>query len=68
MSKSKAKKRREYLVRHGQRDPQNSRGTFALEDLRTRKTKTKREKLNQYKHKDRFYDDNHHDNRSFYVS
>lgn len=68
MSKSKARKHRENLVRNGQRDPQNSRGIYALENLRTRKTKTKREKLNQHKHKGRLSDLNHHDNRPLNVS
>lgn len=68
MAKSKAKKMREKLEREGLRNPETSRGVFALTDMRTRKTKTKKEKMFQSKHKKRFTD--HQDgygssNRSF---
>ncbi|PGL72525.1 hypothetical protein [Bacillus sp. AFS055030] len=51
MSKSKARKLRDKLVREGKRNPELSRSSFAMLDLNTRKTKTKQEKLNQVKHK-----------------
>ncbi|MEH7613401.1 hypothetical protein [Gottfriedia acidiceleris] len=51
MSKSKARKLREKLVREGKRNPELSRSSFAMLDLNTRRTKTKQEKLNQVKHK-----------------
>ncbi|MCQ6266833.1 hypothetical protein M1K46_14345 [Fictibacillus sp. WQ 8-8] len=51
MSKSNARKQRERLIRDGRRNPLDNRGIYALKDMRTRKTKTKWEKLNQQKHK-----------------
>ncbi|SEO01426.1 hypothetical protein SAMN04488134_103121 [Amphibacillus marinus] len=50
MTKSKAKKRRDKLVREGYRDPGENRGIYALGDLRTRKCKTKHEKQYQNKY------------------
>ncbi|MGG2028624.1 hypothetical protein AB1282_23245 [Gottfriedia sp. S16(2024)] len=51
MSKSKARKLRDKLVREGKRNPELIRSSFAMLDLNTRRTKTKQEKLNQVKHK-----------------
>jgi hypothetical protein len=51
MSKSKARKFREKLAREGNRNPELSRSPFAMLDLNTRKTKTKKDKLQQVKHK-----------------
>jgi hypothetical protein len=51
MSKSKARKLRDKLIREGKRNPELSRSSFAMLDLNTRRTKTKQEKLNQIKHK-----------------
>ncbi|MEH7453511.1 hypothetical protein [Gottfriedia acidiceleris] len=51
MSKSKARRLRDKLVREGNRNPELSRSSFAMLDLNTRRTKTKQEKLNQVKHK-----------------
>lgn len=45
MAKSKAKKQREKLEREGKRNPDLGRGVFALLDLSTQKTETKKEKL-----------------------
>lgn len=45
MAKSNAKKSREKMVREGKRNPETSRGVYALTDLRTKTTKTKQEKL-----------------------
>ncbi len=69
MAKSAAKKHRDKLVREGRRNPENQRGVFALVDLSTRRTKTKKEKLNQNKHKKRLSDYSHDsmDKRSFYF-
>jgi hypothetical protein len=53
MAKSKAKKLREKLAREGKRNPENGRGTYALANLTTKKTKTKKEKLNQLYKKER---------------
>lgn len=66
MAKSKAKKIREKLAREGNRNPKLSRSPFALTDLRTRKTKTKKDVLYRSKYK------NHHsskgNNGSFYFA
>ncbi len=60
MTKSKAKKQREKLLREGKRDPVLNRGTYALADMKTRLTKTKHEKVNQVKHKKRLSDQDEH--------
>ena len=54
MSKSQAKKYRLKLEREGKRNPETLRGGLSDIDLSTRTTKTKKEKLEQYKHKKRF--------------
>ncbi|WP_026678317.1 hypothetical protein [Fictibacillus gelatini] len=66
MAKSDARKKRDRLVREGKRNPIENRGVYALADLRTRKTKTKAEMLQQQKHKGRlsFYDE---DNRPYFF-
>ena len=51
MAKSKAKKIREKLIREGKLNPENARSSFVFMDMRTRTTKTKKDKLNQVKHK-----------------
>jgi polyhydroxyalkanoate synthesis regulator phasin len=68
MAKSKAKKLREKLVREGRRNPEENRGLYVFADMRTRKTKTKVEKLHQEKHKKRLSDqyDSGSDGR-FYI-
>lgn len=45
MAKSKAKKLREKLVREGRRNPEDCRSPFAFADMRTRRTKTKKDSL-----------------------
>ncbi|WP_221568622.1 hypothetical protein [Alkalihalobacillus sp. TS-13] len=66
MSKSNAWKKRRKMEREGRRNPEWNRSDFALMDLRSRKTKTKKEKLNQQKHKGRLSDRNYdHDNGLF---
>ncbi|KQL53854.1 hypothetical protein AN964_10320 [Heyndrickxia shackletonii] len=67
MSKSKAKKRREKLVREGKRNPSENRGVYALTDMRTRKTKTKKEVLSQVKHKSRLSYESIEDKSTFYF-
>ena len=54
MSKSKAKKYRLKLEREGKRNPETLRGGLYNIDLTTRITKTKKERLEQFKHKKRF--------------
>lgn len=51
MSKSTARKKREKLVREGKRNPENGRSPFALTDMHTRVTKTKKDYLYRTKHK-----------------
>lgn len=55
MAKSKAKKLREKLEREGRRNPESLRSPFATTDLfrqmRTKATKTKKDKLNGIKHR-----------------
>ncbi|PAV31654.1 hypothetical protein CIL05_03070 [Virgibacillus profundi] len=51
MGKSKALKQREKLVREGKLNPEIGRSPFSQFDLRTRKTKTKKEQLYSVKHK-----------------
>ncbi|MFD2445961.1 hypothetical protein ACFSO7_18545 [Bacillus sp. CGMCC 1.16607] len=51
MAKSKAKKLREKLVREGRRNPADSRSPFVFADMRTRKTKTKKDHLYLFKRK-----------------
>ncbi|WP_261134865.1 hypothetical protein [Bacillus sp. Marseille-Q3570] len=68
MSKSNAWKKRRKMEREGRRNPEWNRSDFALMDLRSRKTKTKKEKLNQQKHKGRLSDRNYdHDNGLLYL-
>jgi hypothetical protein len=45
LAKSKAKKMREKIVREGRRNPETSRSPFIFVDMRTRKTKTKKDYL-----------------------
>ncbi|GGN99347.1 hypothetical protein GCM10010969_19360 [Saccharibacillus kuerlensis] len=51
MAKSSARKVRDKRIREGKMDAGELRSPFALADLRTRKTKTKREELGKIKHK-----------------
>ncbi|WP_223591834.1 hypothetical protein [Neobacillus bataviensis] len=51
MAKSKAKKLREKLSREGKMNPEVKRSSFVHVDMRTRVTKTKKEHLYQFKHK-----------------
>jgi hypothetical protein len=50
VAKSKAKKLREKLTREGRRNPEEMRSRFAFADLRTRKTKTKKDYLYKKNH------------------
>lgn len=65
MAKSSAKKVSEKAVREGKRNPECSRSPFVFSDMRTRKTKTKKEQLYRNKYKNRHSDENRNDG-SFY--
>ncbi|WP_075981755.1 hypothetical protein [Bacillus massilinigeriensis] len=54
MAKSNAKKLREKLVREGKRNPVDNRSPFVFADMRTRKSKTKKDRLYVQKHKNHF--------------
>ncbi|RKQ30787.1 hypothetical protein [Oceanobacillus halophilus] len=53
MTLSKAKKQRKKQVREGRLNPEINRSPYAQLDLRTRKTKTKKDNLYRIKHKNR---------------
>jgi hypothetical protein len=53
MGKSNARKTREKRIREGRRNPENSRSPFALIDMHTRTTKSKKDLLYRRKHKNR---------------
>jgi polyhydroxyalkanoate synthesis regulator phasin len=51
MAKSKAQKLRAKLVREGRMNPEEKRSPFVFTDMRTRTTKTKKDRIYQYKQK-----------------
>lgn len=53
LAKSKAKKMREKIVREGRRNPEVSRSPFVFADMRTRRTKTKKDYLYRNNKKNR---------------
>ncbi|WP_010676513.1 hypothetical protein [Bacillus timonensis] len=57
MAKSNARKKREKLVREGKRNPENGRSPFALFDMQSRLTKTKKDHLYRTKHKNQSFTD-----------
>lgn len=65
MSKSKAQKQRQKLAREGRLNPEINRSHFASLDLRTRRTKTKKDHIYRMKHKNRL--PKQWDNGSFYL-
>ncbi|MFD2208594.1 hypothetical protein ACFSMW_02635 [Virgibacillus halophilus] len=65
MSKSQAQKIREQRIRAGKRDPQLNRSPFALLNLASRKTKTKKDHIYRTKHKNRHFPAQEND--SFYL-
>ncbi len=67
MSRSKAKKNRLKLEREGKRNPETLRGGLYAIDLSTRMTKTKKDKLEQFKHKKRFQHLAEDDGIFFYI-
>lgn len=74
MAKSKAKKRREKLVREGKHNPNSIRSVYAeteiYKQMQSKVTETKRGKLekNYHKHKKRLsFHLNDQDNRFFYI-
>ncbi|WP_433742361.1 hypothetical protein [Falsibacillus pallidus] len=68
MGKSNAKKHRVKQMQEGKRNPEEFRGVYALTDMRTRKTKTKKDIMNKMKYKKRFSFDQEGDNRFFYCA
>ncbi|HLU22776.1 MAG TPA: hypothetical protein VKZ77_09890 [Bacillaceae bacterium] len=64
MATSKAKKQRQKLVREGRRNPAENRSPYAFSDLRTRTTKTKKDRLYKEKHKNHTL---HEGKDGFYV-
>ncbi|WLD93913.1 hypothetical protein MOJ78_03055 [Alkalihalobacillus sp. AL-G] len=63
MAKSRAQRIRQKKVQEGKLNPESGRGTYAFADMRTRTTKTKKDKLYQRKHKGRLSNhSNDHDN------
>lgn len=69
MAKSKAKKMREKCVREGRVDPTINRGIYALADLSTRRSKTKKGTLYQNKYGElSSMDRNQTDESSFYFA
>lgn len=73
MAKTRSKKWREKMIREGKRDPQADRSTFAAAEMykmmATKKTMTKKDKMNQNKHKGRLSYARYSDgsNRSFFM-
>ncbi|WP_339215775.1 hypothetical protein [Ornithinibacillus sp. FSL M8-0202] len=65
MGKSKALKKREKQIREGRLNPEINRSPFVHLDLRTRKTKTKKDYLYRTKHKNR--NPKQWENGSFYF-
>ncbi|GIO25822.1 hypothetical protein [Ornithinibacillus bavariensis] len=65
MSKSKALKHRKKLVREGRLNPEINRSPYAQLNLRTRKTKTKKDHVYRMKHKNR--NPKQWENGSFYY-
>jgi hypothetical protein len=69
MAKSKAKKTRNKWEREGMRNPELNRGIYVMADMRSRTTKTKKDKMNQVKYKKRLFDQTSDgsNNRFFYF-
>lgn len=66
MAKSRAKKLREKLTREGRMNPEEKRSPFVFTDMRSRMTKTKKDQLYQFKHKDHHSQDGN--DGSFYFA
>ncbi|SDY32637.1 hypothetical protein SAMN05421736_101962 [Evansella caseinilytica] len=65
MAMSNAKKQRRKLAREGRRNPEAGRSPFVSADMRTRKTKTKKDYMYRDKHKNH---DFRQGNDGFFVS
>ncbi|WP_284139367.1 MULTISPECIES: hypothetical protein [unclassified Virgibacillus] len=65
MARSKAAKTRKKRVREGRLDPELMRSPYAELDLRTRKTKNKKDLIYKIKHKNRPLQQR--DNDSFFI-
>ncbi|UOE92515.1 hypothetical protein [Alkalihalobacillus sp. LMS39] len=57
MGKSKAKRLRDKQTREGKRNPESNRSPFSFYDLRTRRTKTKKDYMYRKKKKNHDSDD-----------
>ena len=66
MTRSKAQKKRQKLIREGRLNPEINRSLYAKLDLRTRKTKTKKDYLYRTKHHKNRYPGNM-ENDSFFM-
>ncbi|KZE66139.1 hypothetical protein AWM68_07120 [Fictibacillus phosphorivorans] len=70
MAKSRARKCREKMLRKGMRNPLANRSAFATEEMykmmSTKKTKTKKEILNQTKHKKRLSSTEYSEDNRFF--
>ncbi|MGN7176733.1 hypothetical protein BK139_12380 [Paenibacillus sp. FSL R5-0490] len=67
MTKSAAKKLRDKAVREGKRNPECNRSPFVFTDMRSRKTKTKKDYLYRSKHKNLTSEESRRDG-SFYFA
>jgi hypothetical protein len=67
MAKSTAKKLRDKAVREGKRNPECNRSPFVFTDMRSRKTKTKKDYLYRSKHKNLNSEESRRDG-SFYFA
>ncbi|MCY9184376.1 MULTISPECIES: hypothetical protein [Bacillus] len=68
MAKSRAKRKREHLLRNSGRDALLSRGTSPSFSTHERMTKSKKDILNKRKHKHKNpYDHNAFDDRDFFM-
>ncbi|RLL45114.1 hypothetical protein D8M04_09610 [Oceanobacillus piezotolerans] len=67
MALSKAKKQRLKRIREGRLDPEINRSPYAHLDLRTRRTKTKKDNIYRHKHKNRFPKNWENDSFYFYL-
>jgi hypothetical protein len=65
LAKSKAKKIREKIVREGKRNPETSRSPFVFTDMRTRRTKTKKDYL--YRNNRKNHSSHEGNDGSFYM-
>ncbi|AXI08874.1 hypothetical protein CUC15_08080 [Oceanobacillus zhaokaii] len=65
MAYSKANKKRRKLIREGRINPEINRSPFSRLNLRTRKTKNKKDQMYRTKHKNRY--SHNSENDSFFI-